>query len=254
MRSILLAASMLVAACTFDGNPVPGDDEPPPEATYLGCRDALEAGQTASGVYSIDPGDGLEPFDAYCDQSTDGGGWTLAIKADGNQPTFAYDAPLWSSGAPYNPDRPDRDLTEAKLASFARLPADEILLVSTSGGSLSKNLIGDFPLVERFSSGVPELLLGGLQPWLQLVPGSKVATCEHLDAVNFGDDRYRVRVGLLSRDDDDDRCDSDFSAAIGLGLEINETCDDDDTLSTITVGSIYDGCEAIASFVYLYVR
>ena len=33
-------------------------------------------GNTASGVYTIDP-DGLGAFDVYCNQSTAGGGWTV---------------------------------------------------------------------------------------------------------------------------------------------------------------------------------
>ncbi len=30
-----------------------------------------------NGVYEIDPGNGLEPFDVYCDMITEGGGWTV---------------------------------------------------------------------------------------------------------------------------------------------------------------------------------
>ncbi|XP_022777567.1 fibrinogen-like protein 1 [Stylophora pistillata] len=40
------------------------------------CAELYKAGNTFSGVYSIDP-DGLGAFDVYCNQSTAGGGWTV---------------------------------------------------------------------------------------------------------------------------------------------------------------------------------
>ena len=34
-------------------------------------------GSTSNGIYRINPGYGLQPFDVYCDMMTDGGGWTI---------------------------------------------------------------------------------------------------------------------------------------------------------------------------------
>ena len=39
------------------------------------CLDVLMAGKTDDGVYFINPGNGA--FPVYCDQTTDGGGWTV---------------------------------------------------------------------------------------------------------------------------------------------------------------------------------
>ncbi|XP_062520918.1 fibrinogen C domain-containing protein 1-like [Corticium candelabrum] len=41
------------------------------------CRHALQLGHNVSGIYEIDPRDGLGSFDVYCDMQTDGGGWTV---------------------------------------------------------------------------------------------------------------------------------------------------------------------------------
>ncbi|HJN74614.1 MAG TPA: MopE-related protein [Myxococcota bacterium] len=57
------------------------------------CDEILSvAPSSTDGVYSIDP-DGAGSFDAWCDMSTDGGGWTLCFAYD----TSSYDSSEWSS-------------------------------------------------------------------------------------------------------------------------------------------------------------
>lgn len=51
--------------------------------TYTSCKDALDKGQTADGVYTINP-IGSDSFDVYCDMTTDSGGWTLIGKGREN--------------------------------------------------------------------------------------------------------------------------------------------------------------------------
>ncbi len=96
-----------------------------------------------SGAYTIDP-DGVSgpiaPFPVYCDMAADGGGWTLALKADGtsNNPSaaqFRYGSSVWTTASPTDPNyafnTASPDVTtrmSAKYMSFNTLPYTQVRL------------------------------------------------------------------------------------------------------------------------------
>jgi hypothetical protein len=125
-----------VAACSFEPPPDVPDEADAAASTdetpvLESCRALREAGVAASGVYTLQAG-GAEPFDAYCDMTTDGGGWTLVMKLASGTTTFEYDADYWETEALLE----EADLApnttpkgrNAKLRAFNWIAGDELRL------------------------------------------------------------------------------------------------------------------------------
>jgi subtilisin-like proprotein convertase family protein len=96
---------------------LPGSKDNP----ALSCKDLLaKAPATKDGAYWINP-DATTPYQVWCDMTSDGGGWTLAMrfKADGK---LGYGSALWTNKTLFNDDGtgsvvPTLDVN-AKLGSF----------------------------------------------------------------------------------------------------------------------------------------
>ncbi|GAB5388683.1 MAG: hypothetical protein Alpg2KO_16510 [Alphaproteobacteria bacterium] len=75
--------------------------EPTPAATHASCKEAFDAGITSDGLQQIDPdgSGGAAPFDAWCDMSSDGGGWTLVIRALGAE--TGVDGGVWLTASDF---------------------------------------------------------------------------------------------------------------------------------------------------------
>ena len=184
----------------------------------------------ASGVYSIDP-DGNGPivaFQAYCEMSYDGGGWTLVLKADGTKTTFYYDAGLWLNGMTYQPAMADYDRNEAKLQSFMSVPFTEIavgmeqpilnmgalnlkyLKMTQAGSSLHAVL-----LPNTFAALNPAL---GRNTWTGLITGSSLQPNCNREGFNNNVPGYiRTRIGIISNQEGDCGSPDSFLGVGGQG-------------------------------------
>jgi hypothetical protein len=255
-RVTWLFVAAVTGACTYDGavpDDEPGDDTPP-TARYVDCADAFAQGETTSAVYTIEPDD-AGAFDVYCNMELEGGGWTLAIKADGSAPTFEFDSPLWDSQDAYNAGSPDHDHVEAMLPSYAHVAADEIL-IETASSIVRINPGGNEPLWGHVTGSSKIVAPVGLGAWKALVPGSELFDdCLWLEGTNFDDDEYAARIGAVAYgghwDEGNLDCSSSYDGSIGVGLWTNDTCDSGPT--GISVGNINDGC-SMPVFAYVYVR
>jgi len=87
------------------------------------------AGATGDGVYRVNIGG--TPTDVYCNQTTNGGGWTLLIKqAAGDGATLQGDTAYWTSGTPLNDTNANQNLNNGNFvsAAFARMNATQYML------------------------------------------------------------------------------------------------------------------------------
>jgi hypothetical protein len=177
----------------------------------------------ASGGYTLDlDGDGpLAPQRAFCEQSANGGGWTLALKIDGEQSTFAYDSPLWTNTALLAPTSADPSRTEAKLLPYLATNFTQIRLVFEEGSSVRSLVIASSgSSLRAVFSGPSVSTTTGRASWLTLLSSAQLqANCNqegfNLSFPNWAESQnVKVRLGIVGNEQAD--CESPDSW-IGIG-------------------------------------
>ena len=179
----------------------------------------------ANGVYTIDP-DGNGPvvaFQAFCEMTIDGGGWTLALKADGSKTTFLYDAALWTNTATFQPNFPDLDRNEAKLQSFMSVAFTDVLIgleqpIGNMGPLVLKTqklTVAKASLAAMFMGNVYTATNIGRAAWKALIAGSSLqANCNREGFNSNPAGSARTRIGIVGNQEND--CNSPDSY-IGIG-------------------------------------
>ena len=118
------------------------------ECEPANCLEILNAGLSeGSGIYDIDP-DGKgpnEPFEAYCDMTTSGGGWTLIVKVNGTDAhNLLYD--VWTSADTLG-NTADFSLTSGSDVlheTYAAVPGDELLFYDATAACGGDNRLVQF--------------------------------------------------------------------------------------------------------------
>lgn len=202
---------------------------------HKSCLDYLEndavfnAGpQGISGVYELAPDEGPS-YPAYCDMVSHGGGWTLAMKIDGNASTFNYDSELWTNEQLMNPDAPGLDRIQAKLPSFNDQPLTQVMVaMEPSESTAATPQFRRLPLVAEGTSlaklfGEDNFIAtdAGRPAWRAALPNSILQPACNREGFNnrtpdIGDEHNRVRLGILGNENDPPDCNTPDSF-IGIG-------------------------------------
>ncbi|MEZ4453077.1 MAG: fibrinogen-like YCDxxxxGGGW domain-containing protein [Nannocystaceae bacterium] len=192
------------------------------------CK-ALKAGNpgAASGVYTLDPdGSGpIQPFQAYCEMTFDGGGWTLALKADGSKTTFAYDQGIWLNNSLVGANFPDLDHNEAKLATWNSIAFTDLLVgleYPIGNGPVNAKLLkvplAGASLFARYNLGAFVATSVGRAAWKTLVANASLqpnCNTEGLNSHPSGNNAHtRARLGIVSNQENDCASPDSF---IGIG-------------------------------------
>jgi hypothetical protein len=202
-------------ATTYVGGPDAGDvaDGVASDSCAPGCQTFTSCKQLAqqfpaapSGVYMLDAGTGV--FQAYCELSADGGGWTLAMKVDGRMQTFAYDQPLWTDSSLFGASSANLDGTEAKLETFNAIPFTELRIgIEFPIGSGTRNWlvlpISGSRLRDVFA-GAPATTSLGRDTWKGLLgAAASLQPACNAEGINIGNTYARVRIGIIGNNEDD---------------------------------------------------
>jgi MYXO-CTERM domain-containing protein len=179
-----------------------------------------------SGVYTLVDSRG-DSYDAYCDMRSDGGGWTMTMKARGDSDTFDYDSDFWTDGRTTNTDSAGLNTEEAKLVSYSSVPMEQARVGFTTNFGGGDRYYWDYNWVNLDAVG--DSFLQVIQPgnyiatgpgrntWIGAVPGSQPqAHCNKGGLNAYGNNRNttRVRVGMIFNQENN--CGSPDSR-IGMG-------------------------------------
>lgn len=182
--------------------------------TYASCADLHKAKPSEpSGVYELLPITGTA-YQAYCEMESSGGGWTLALKIDGNAGTFNYANGIWTDTNALAPDQPDLDNKEAKLASYWSIPVTALRLGMIEGGTTRwKEITVQGSSLQSLIGGATQVMTAyGVGFWEGLLASGSIQTNCKWEGLNVNN---RVRIGLVGDESGD--CNSPDSV-IGFGI------------------------------------
>jgi len=216
----------------------------------------------SSGAYPLRTADGAS-YQAYCDMTTDGGGWTLVMKIDGTAASsqLGYDGALWTNTATLKADQVDTSRVEAKYRAFNEVAFSKLRIVMVEAQSSAMTLAVSGSSVGHLMRGPFVQIARPRQDWLALLPGAIVQPNCNQGGINnsFANPFVRVRIGMVGNEQAD--CTSpDSFIGIGGGGGSGNGCFGTGAFLPPSAGSVSGGtCNPTPgpnhpAFAYVYVR
>ena len=213
---------------------------------------------TISKAYKLTYNSNGDNYDAYCDMTNDGGGWTLVLKVDGNNNTFIYADSIWKNSVPYNETSADLTKNEHKNPAFSYIPFSQIKLVfnTPTSSTEDRNLIlyvTSTDMMTLMNSGYTSTS-AGMSAWRNLISTtSSMQDYLYKEGINSVDiiSDTKIRIGVLATMNS---FDPDSYSFIGVGGRETFATSLTLTGNFCAYFSCDNGDVQIASFAYVYIK
>jgi hypothetical protein len=190
---------------------------------------------SVSGIHPIKPLSVV--YDTYCDQNTDDGGWTLAIKANGNDPLMNYEWGGWTDMSTLNSTSLDLSDTPAKLSAYNDVLFTEIRVGMREALGPTLTHIFSQPGLSLRTLANTATAFGTRAEWLSVIDGGMIQQhCNSAGVSRIGGQFVAgVRWGIIGDNDPVDCFNAD--SYLGIGVTATGPCKNLPDTQWTTVGN-----------------